>query len=80
MRSKKGGEEKKTMVALLVLIMATLDNYFSAERNCWTQNVYLAVTFSKIRLAIYMSGFAKTWLKKFQVHFNNLTSKLNGKQ
>ena len=68
------------MVTLLVLIMATLENYFLAERNCWTQNVHLEVTFSKIRLAIYMSGFAKTWLKKFQVHFNNLTSKLIGKQ
>ena len=28
---------------------------------------------------LYLSGFAKTWLKKFQVHFyNNLTSKSNG--
>ena len=29
---------------------------------------------------IYLSGFVKTWLKKFQVHFNYLTSKWNGKQ
>ena len=29
---------------------------------------------------IYLTGFAKPWLKKFQVHFNNLTSKSNGKQ
>ena len=28
----------------------------------------------------YLTGFAKTWLKKFQVHFNKLTSKWNGKQ
>ena len=41
------------MVTLLVLIMATLENYFLAERNCWTQNVHLEVTFSKIRLAIF---------------------------
>ena len=34
------------MVTLLVLIMATLENYFLAERNCWTQNVHLEVTFS----------------------------------
>ena len=27
-----------------------------------------------------LTEFAKTWLKKFQVHFNNLTSKLNAKQ
>ena len=29
---------------------------------------------------IYLTGFAKMWLKKFQVHFKHLTSKLNGKQ
>ena len=27
-----------------------------------------------------LSGFANSWLKKFQVHFNNLASKSNGKQ
>ena len=27
-----------------------------------------------------LSGFVKTWLKKFQVHLNYLTSKWNGKQ
>ena len=31
-RRRKGGEEKKGMVALLVFIIATL-----AEKNCWTQ-------------------------------------------
>ena len=46
-RRKKGGEEKKAMVALLVSIMAILE-----EKNCWTQKVHLAVTFSKIRLDI----------------------------
>ena len=39
------------------------------------QNVNLA-----IKTNIYLTGFAKTWLKKFQVHFNNLTSNWNGKQ
>ena len=38
------------------------------------QNVNLA-----IKTNIYLTGFAKTWLKKFQVHFNNLTSNWNGK-
>ena len=33
------------MVALLVFIMATL-----AEKNCRTQKVHLAMTFSKIEL------------------------------
>ena len=46
-RRKKGGEEKRAMVALLVSIMAILE-----KKNCWTQKVYLAVTFSKIRLDI----------------------------
>ena len=39
------------------------------------QNVNLA-----IKTNIYLTGFAKTWLKKFQVHFNNLTSNWKGKQ
>ena len=40
----EGKEEKrkKAMVALLVFIMATLE--FLAEKNCWTQKVYLTVT------------------------------------
>ena len=42
---RKGKEEKKAMVALLVFIMATL-----AEKNCRTQKVHLAMTFSKIEL------------------------------
>ena len=45
----EGKEEKrkKSMVALLVFIIATL-----AEKNCWTQKVHLAITFSKIGLDI----------------------------
>ena len=31
-------------------------------------------------VGIYLSGFVKTWLKKFQVDFNYLTSKWNRKQ
>ena len=34
------------------------------KKNC--KNIYIY---------IYLTGFAKTWLKKFQLHFNNLTSK-----
>ena len=40
------------MVALLVFIVTTLE--FLAEKNCWTQKVYLAITFSKIRLDIHI--------------------------
>ena len=28
---------------------------------------------------VYLTEFAKAWLKKFQVHLENLTSKSNGK-
>jgi len=33
---RKGGEEKKAMVALLVFTMATLEIVFG-QKNCWTQ-------------------------------------------
>ena len=32
-----------------------------------------------VSIYIYLSGFVKAWLKKFQMHFNYLTSKWNGK-
>ena len=44
---EKKRREKKSMVELLVFIIATL-----AEKNCWTQKVHLAITFSKIGLDI----------------------------
>ena len=40
----------------------------------------VGVVVDKFLKNIYLTGFAETWLKKFQVHFNNLTSKWNGKQ
>ena len=43
--SRKRGEEKKAMVALLIFIMATLSLW--PKRNCLTEEVHLAVTFSK---------------------------------
>ena len=51
MRRKKGGEEKKAVVALLVFIMATLE--ILAKKNCQPQTAHLAVTLSKIRLDIH---------------------------
>ena len=41
---RKGGEEIKAMVALLVFFY---NGYFG---DCWTQKVHLTVTLSKIRL------------------------------
>ena len=52
--SKRKSEEEETsrreksMVALLVFTMATL----AEKKNCWTQKVQLAVTFSKFRLDV----------------------------
>ena len=48
-RRRKGGEEKKAMV----LHLNCYNGYFGdtlAEKNCWTEKVHLAITFSKIRL------------------------------
>ena len=52
--SKRKSEEEETsrreksMVALLAFTMATL----AEKKNCWTQKVQLAVTFSKFRLDV----------------------------
>ena len=43
-RRKKGGEEKKAMAAPFFFH----NGYFGRKKNCWTQKVHLAVTFSKI--------------------------------
>lgn len=57
MRRKKGGEEKEAMVALVVFVMATL-----AVKNCCTQKVRLAITFSKIRLDIVFKIYFVAYL------------------
>ena len=49
-RRKKVGEEKRAMVALLVFILATLEIF--GRKNCWTQKIHLAITFSKTRLDV----------------------------
>ena len=50
---RKGGEEKKAMVALLVFIMSyTLDIVFG-RKKLLDGKVHLTITFSKIRLHIY---------------------------
>ena len=56
MSKRKSEEEErsrreKSMVTLLVFTMATLEIVFGRKKkNCWTQKVQLAVTFSEIRL------------------------------
>ena len=53
-RRKKGGKEekkKKTVVALLVFITAALAKKKNVK-NCRSEKVHLAVTFSKIRIDI----------------------------
>ena len=45
------------MIALLVFKIATL-TIVLAEKNCWTQKVYLAITLSKIQQDVYhLFGF-----------------------
>ena len=44
--------EKKTIDALLVFIIAALE-FLAEKKNCWMEEVYLAITFSKTRLDIY---------------------------
>ena len=87
-KKERGGrkeEKRKTaMVALLVSIMAILE-----KKKCWTQNVHLAVTFSKIRLDIrekensgnlrkhaYKELFHKLW--SGNTHTMQVTDKFEG--
>ena len=59
-REREGRKEekrKKAMLALLVFIMATLKIVFARKKNCLTQKVRLAVTFSKISTFFISSHF-----------------------
>ena len=53
-------EEKRKMygVALLVFIMSTLERFLAEKKNCCTDKVHLAVTFSK------------SWLEDFEKSMN----------
>ena len=55
------------MVALLVFILATLERFFG-RKNCWTQKIHLAITFSKIRLDVH-SHLSGTQAVTAQHHF-----------
>jgi len=55
-RKRKSDQEERrrreqSNGAFLVLIMDTLEIVFD-QKNCWTEEIHLAVTFSKIRLDI----------------------------
>ena len=56
-KEERKRREKKGMVALLVFIMATLKIVFARKKNCLTQKVRLAVTFSKISTFFISSHF-----------------------
>ena len=49
-RRKKGGKEEIEMLAILVFVKV----FLAKKKNCWTEKVHLAVTFSIIRLDIYI--------------------------
>ena len=52
-RKKKGGQEKKALVALLAFMLTKLELVCCRGKNCLTEEVYLAVTFSKMRLDLF---------------------------
>ena len=54
-KKERGRRREKTMVALLVFIMATLEIVFGRKKELLEQKVYLAIrfrSFSKIRLQL----------------------------
>ena len=74
---RKGGQEKKDMVALLVFIIATL-----AEKNCWAQKVHLVTTLSIIQLYIYIYTlfFMKVDISEIYTYFLFYSAKQKKKQ
>ena len=50
--AKREKNRKKTMVALLVFVLAILETFFNKEKNRLTKKIYLAIMFSKIHLYI----------------------------
>ena len=70
---------------------ALCGNVFAPEQELYTsisfslfvsffENLVDATIFRGIYMYIYMSGFDKGYLQKFQVRFNNLTLEVNKKQ
>ena len=51
-KDRKEGEEEKSNGGTLSFYIGYFGDSFWPEKNCWTQKVHLAVTFSKIRLEI----------------------------
>ena len=53
-RKKKGGEEKKEIGCTFSFHNGYFERYFLAEteKNCLTEEVYLALVYSKIRLDV----------------------------
>ena len=77
-RTRIKGTNRGSLKALLGKIWGILKSVFNLEPSPCMKAFFLAVrTGTFIYPQMYLSGFAKTWLKKFQVHFHNLTSKSN---
>ena len=51
---RKGGEEKKAMVALLVFKIATLEIVFDRRKNCWTQKVLDIQVFKNTQNSLFI--------------------------
>ena len=61
-RRERKEKREKAMVALLVFMLATLEAVLAEKKNCLTEEVFLAITFSLIRLDIFLT-------KRFSVSF-----------
>ena len=60
---------------LIVILLCVSEKSFLTGKEC----AHCRPSHQKTCIFIYLTGFAKTWLKNFQEHFDNLTSKWNGK-
>ena len=69
--------ENKPLRSRMLIFMNFTSGILSSKTLVYIYNIYIYIY---IYIYIHLTGLAKTWLRKFQVHINNLTSKRNGKQ
>ena len=77
--SPSNGENQQQLQAIASTLDRNLGTLAGGERSHHCATLF-PQTDVYIYIYIYLSGFVKTWLTKFQVHFNYLKSKWNGKQ